>query len=273
MSSRGHFNSRPLSPAELKIISNTKLSHRTVAEKLNRSYGSIKYHRKRLNIIVEDAAKEVDRWTDTDKQTLVDHVGYTDVELARIIGKTKGSIANMRFKMKLKSSKNFFSANDINYITENYHKKSVKQIANHLDRSVSSIQSIAHNLGVTKKNVFWTKAEIEILQLNINLPPSELITLLTKKSAAQITYKKSHINYYNKLKTKDVSGIDSDVPIPKHPIILKYIEHCNSIDPGQSFEFPGADKFYLNAAVRELAHKRFVTRRVDDTTRRIWRID
>jgi hypothetical protein len=269
-----NLNSDPLMGWQLDVIKDASISNNEAAAKIGRSYASVKYHRKKNNVKVIPSAKQIDYWTDDEVEVILKNKDKTNAEIAKALNRTVQAVSIKRQRLGVPGTTPLWSKEEVKYLTDNYHIFSAAEIARQLNRTTASIVSYAHSLGLSKKNTFWSKQEIKILQENIKLIPTKLIELLPNKTLNQISYKKSHLNFFNAQKTNEKdSDIDTDIRLSVASIKIRYIELLNTLEVGQSFEYPAGDKERINSASRELAHKRYVTRIIDEKTRRVWRID
>lgn len=110
-----------------------------------------------------------------------------------------------------------YTFEEMNYIKNNYYTMSAKEIADYLDRPVSSVQDKISELGLSKagaKNSAWTDEQINILKTNYQiLSYSQLCNLIGKTEKAikvkahklGIKKKPTYFNRdaFNKIMTED----------------------------------------------------------------------
>jgi len=263
----------PLTDEQIAFIKDATLSHQEVAALTGKSYASVKYHRSKYKIEVDEDAKDIRYWSEEEVQFLNDNADKTNEELARLLGRSVGGVALKRQRMNIPSTRDYWDDSEKEYLKENYKHLSVARVASELGRTVNGVVDMAYKLGLTKKSTGWSKSEIEILQNNIDLKPSELLPLLPNKTKEQITYKKNHLTFFNNQKVAiDDTDIERNVRISKHSLTLRYLELLNTLEVGDSLQFPAEDSVRIASARKELAHKQFVSKKEDDKTRRIWRI-
>lgn len=94
-----------------------------------------------------------------------------------------------------------WNSNEINYLKENYGKKTNEEIAKYLGKTISSVQHKAEREGI-KSSKYWTDDEIEFLKNNYkDMTYKELSNKLGRSKSAidikinKLGFKKSNYNY------------------------------------------------------------------------------
>jgi DNA-binding transcriptional regulator YiaG len=87
-------------------------------------------------------------WTDKEVQILRKNIHLTDVELGKLIGRSRDSVRGKRFAIGLrKRARKMWSPNEVEYLRENHGKMTFQEMGRVLGRSVSSLQSKWARLG------------------------------------------------------------------------------------------------------------------------------
>lgn len=167
---------------------------------------------------------------------------------------------------------------DDDFLIENYKKLDFEKLKSGLidTRTDDAIRWRAKHFGLTdKKNYSWTDEEIDlifsdlpigIISKKINRTP----TAINKKRAIEKA-KQNKTSDYSKF--FDLSAIENDVPnINLNSKSAQYFALLDSLTPGQSFEYPSAEKELVRNQIYLLANKKFQTKKWTETTRRVWRI-
>lgn len=108
-------------------------------------------------------------WTENEDEIMKKHYNSLTIEkiMSLLPNRTKRSIRQRATKLKL--TKNDWSESEIEFLKENYVKKSYKWIAEKLNRTKSSVQQKATQLGLKKaKTNNWSEEEIKILKENFD---------------------------------------------------------------------------------------------------------
>lgn len=253
---------------EIEVLKDITLSHKEVVEILTkRSYQSVKL--KRLEIGV-NAKKDINYWTEDELKFLAKNRQLSNKEISKKIGRSVDAIQAKRAKLNIPQLTKKYDAFEVEYLIVNYNNKKPKEIADYLGRSISSIQSKASEMGLTKKHNYWSEKEIAFLKQNID-KNAKYISKHINKSKAQIVYKKAHLKSIEIRKT-EVDCIDKNVPFSKEGVINQFIDILSVMEVGDSFELPTKEYSSYILAKNHLPKKIFSTKRIDQKTRRVWRL-
>lgn len=170
-----------------------------------------------------------------------------------------------------------WSPTEDDYIVKNYNEKSFSEIKSKLpERSDNAIRRRAKDLGLTKsKGKEWTSTEIELVLSD--LPESVIfkktgrtVSAIRKKRAIEKAKLNENIDYS---KFFDLSSIEDNVPnINLNSKSSQYYAVLNSLQIGQSFEYPSNENGLVRNQIQLLPNKKFQTKFWSENTRRVWRI-
>lgn len=257
------------SESELNVIKDSGLSHNEAAFRIGRSYAAVKAKRRLLSVVV--SKKDIDYYTPEALKVLVENRHLSNPELAKLMGRSVQGIALKRQRLGIGPPSNEWEADEIEYLATFYYSKSKKEIATHLGRSVSAVTTKAGELGITRQTEYWTSAEIGVLLNNLDKSNKEL-TRLVNKSESQIAYKKAYINYSRKKERKQIEGIESGVPMVYKSKQAQYLEMLMALEIEQSFLFPAKEMQHLSLAKAYIPDRIFKSKKVDEHSRRVWRL-
>lgn len=155
----------------------------------NRTGEAIKLRAKFLKL----KRKAGSNWSKTELETLkeLSNKGFSNNEISINLGRSKISIKNKK-RIIFGKSNNFWTADEINILKENYHNTHYKDLLKLLpNRNQRSICVKARNLGLIKnRSTLWSEKELEILIKNYSCKTSdELCLLFVDKTKSQIKNK------------------------------------------------------------------------------------
>ncbi len=251
---------------EIDILKDISLSNRDAADRSNRSFAAVKAKRQSLGIT--KTKKDIITWTKSEIKFLRSNLHLSDQKLAAKLNKTASAIGNKRQRMKYFKPSNEWDEEELDYLMENYRQKPNHEISKFLGRSVSAIQTMAYDLGLTNRTDFWKQNEIDLLMENWDKPLDQLATMLNK-STSQISYKRAYVNY---LRKKSIEVDMSVINKSKSFLVLKeqYFGLMQAMQSGESFDFPIKDYAVVMELKKLFTENKFKTKKLEDKmTRRI----
>lgn len=153
-------------------------------------------------------------WTKEEDNFIKENcANMTDEEISKILNRTIYSIKSRRIGLgkkchRTKQDEFRWSEEDKDYLKDNYGVKTVSEIAVHLNRSESSIKSMAYNTGLhNEKFSKWLPEELSILineykELKPNILTSDILYYLKTKihNTHSTNSIRAKINYLKKCK-------------------------------------------------------------------------
>ena len=127
--------------------------------------------------------KDNNPWTEEEKEILAKYwsTEHKDV-ISRLPRHTADACRNMAATLGLVDKDRFWSEDDIKFLTDNYSKMSIRDIAYHLSRSVFSVSVYANKLGLHKKADNWSDFETDFLKENYaKIGPTKIYEIFKKQ--------------------------------------------------------------------------------------------
>lgn len=158
----------------------------------------------------------------------------------------------------------------VRYLRANFRKKTAKEIGYHIGKSVDSVAYMAHRIGISKKREKWTADEREFIKQHcFEMTIAQLADKLNKTPKAVA----------NKLVTlRQVAQNHSPEESIEHGILIsstkaaEYRDILGRLEIGDSFVYPQSERATVNNQRAVHSKRQFHSKRIDEKTRRIWRI-
>lgn len=166
-----------------------------------------------------------------------------------------------------------WSTDAIAYLRENYKILSFDELCIRLDRTEHSVRWKAKQLQLTIPRVDYTPEDDAFILANHKKGMSiqEIADTLGRthsgvnKRITKIAIKK--VRNYNRM----LSDIENEVPIDEN-IAESYRYMMDKLDIGQSFVYPSKHRQHIANQKIYFPKKKFMTKKINASERRIWRI-
>lgn len=157
------------------------------------------------------------------------------------------------------------------YLIENYKGTPLAVLVKFLNKTEDAIRWRASYLHVTKpKGNEWSTDDIEYLKKNKgNMTYQDLAYYLGRTKSA-VANKILDLNIISKRQSKS-EDVESGIPY-SGSITRQYVEKVSTMEVGDSFLFPISDRQILRNAIKSFPERYFRTKKVDDFSRRVWRL-
>ena len=161
------------------------------------------------------------------------------------------------------------------FVISGYSTMSVSEISEHLKRSEDSIRQFAtlNKLSAKNNSPDWTREELLFIKANYKKLKAEDIAKKLGRSRQAVTHKVSILGLNkNVALPNDLSLIQKNVPIPLVGKKGQYFGLLTAMDVDDSFEYPDSERQTVTDAAASVQNKLFKSFKIDEFTRRIWRI-
>lgn len=160
------------------------------------------------------------------------------------------------------------------FVTDNYNTLSVKEICEVIGRTEDSIRQFASDQDLTGKNRLqpWTREDLLYVRKNYRKISVTELAIYLGRSKGSIAHKVTEMNAATStLPEVDTSPIQKGVPYYTGKQ-TQYRALMNALDVNDSFEFPASERQTIQNCMPHFQDRLFKTKKVDDNTRRIWRV-
>jgi hypothetical protein len=171
---------------------------------------------------------------------------------------------------KAKNNKNW-SKEDAQYLTENYGKVDIKELAHRLERTEDGIRGRASDLGLTDKKTYWTKEELIFLAENLTTLTYKEMADKLGRTVRSVAHKVSDVKIARLFKAPELDALENDVAFFKGKS-GEYKALLSAMEIGQSFVYPAEDRQTLQNQIKYFPDRVYRTKREDENTRRVWRL-
>jgi len=172
---------------------------------------------------------------------------------------------------KFRKENRRWTEEDINYLKSNYGSLLIEEIAKHTNRSIDSVRYKASNIGLTEKKNLWSKADILFLSENVNTMPLDVLAKKLNRTVKSVATQRFKLKLSKKLPKMENSPIEKNIPYI-NSIAGEHYNYMANMDVGDSYAYPFTERQTVINVTSYFPDKIFRTKKIDDTTRRIWRI-
>lgn len=167
-----------------------------------------------------------------------------------------------------------WSNEDKAFVTKHYGKMNLNAICEKIDRTEDAVRQFAsaNNLTADFISIPWTREELLFLKKNyLKLPINDICSMLerTKGSViAKITILRAHDGMLPAANTQQINkGI-----VFYSGKQAQYRALMLALEIGDSFEYPTAERQMVNNCYPYFNDRIFSTKKIDDKSRRCWRV-
>lgn len=167
-----------------------------------------------------------------------------------------------------------WSDEDKAVVTKHYGKMDIRDIGKAIDRTYDAIRQFASANGLTAdfEAKPWTREELLFLKKNINKIPINDMCSMLERTKSSVAAKLTILRAANGLlPMADKNGVQKDIPFYAGKQ-AQYRALMGALELNESFEYPAIERQTVANCMPYFQDKIFSTKRIDDNTRRCWRI-
>ena len=175
--------------------------------------------------------------------------------------------------VKLKRNKRW-TAEDRQFVIDNYTILGVKQLAEATGRTEDSLRQFASQQKLTSRNKteIWTREDLLFVRKNYRKMSVAEIAKQLDRTKSSVAHKITQMNVAESmLPTVDTSSIQKGVPYYQGKQ-SEYRALMIAMNVNDSFEYPTNERQTIVNCMPYFQDRLFKTKKIDDNTRRIWRI-
>ena len=168
-----------------------------------------------------------------------------------------------------------WSKEETDFLIDNYKTLSIQEIVDKLQRSEDSVRWQASYCGLTDdKPKAYTPIEVDYIRENMGKVPIYKMALHLGRSAKGVKNQITKLKQMEAVKNHEQTAefeFDRNVPfgVGKH---YEFKTMLNSMDVGDSFEYLQSERATMLNVISLFDEKIFKTKKIDETTRRVWRL-
>ncbi len=175
--------------------------------------------------------------------------------------------------VKLKRNKRW-TDEDRQFVIDNYNSMGVRELAQITGRTEDSLRQFASQQRLTSRNKAdaWTREDLLFVQKKYRKMSVSEIAIQLGRTKNSVAHKITLMNVaVSMLPTVDTSAIENGVPYYEGKQ-SEYRALMLAMNVNDSFEYPTDERQSIANCMPYFQDRLFKTKKIDDNTRRIWRV-